>query len=292
MTLYRRRIVVDVAGITITEPRITAQVERHADDTQSTGGVSIYNLSPSNSDRIYERGTDIRIQAGYPDTLGTIFEGQVQRVRRHRQALAHITHIKLGDTVHAPATLGGLTIRTYAGGVSVRRIVTDIVTQDMGRQGDVQTEDPSVIAGGQSVFRGLRIGPLDAIDPSWELINFSFTGPASEALTISLKRFGVKWYEDDGAVRFRREGMAQSDAPTITITPVTGLIGAPQPTDEGAEVVMFLHPQVKIGGILDLQSDTLTDRFRIVALVHDADNWASSPFTTWCDLRELAALIR
>ena len=70
------------------------------------------------------------------------------------------------------------------------------------------------------------------------------------------------------------------------VTPMTGLVGAPEPTDEGAEVVMFLNPKAKIGGQLSLQSDTLTGLYRIVALRHEFDNWEGA-FTTWTDLREI-----
>ena len=129
--LYGRRIQVDVAGLTITKPRMTVQVDRQADNTQSTGSVSIYNLAPQNAERIYQRGTAIEIQAGYPDTIGTIFEGAVQRVRRPRQNLAHITHIRLGYMLRAPQTLNGLTTRAYSEPTAIRQIATDIVTQDM-----------------------------------------------------------------------------------------------------------------------------------------------------------------
>ena len=86
-------------------------------------------------------------------------------------------------------------------------------------------------------------------------------------------------------IRFRR-GMPQPDAPTVTISPETGLVGSPLSTDEGAECTMFLNPQAKVGGVLALTSEALSGSYRIVGLRHDADNW-SGPFTTWVDLREL-----
>ena len=62
--------------------------------------------------------------------------------------------------------------------------------------------------------------------------------------------------------------MPQTDAPTLTISPQTGLVGAPLVTDEGAECTMFLNPQAKIGGVLGIRSETLTGSYRIVGLIH------------------------
>ena len=63
-------------------------------------------------------------------------------------------------------------------------------------------------------------------------------------------------------------------------------MGAPLATDEGAECTMFLNPQAKIGGTLNLSSSTLTGSYRIVGLRHEGDNWGQGRFISWCDLRE------
>ena len=265
MTLYGRRVQVDIAGLTITKPRISGQIERHADSTQTRGGVNIYNLSPYNADRIYERSAEMRVQAGYDVTFATIFEGQAQRISRPRQDLAHITHIAVGDRTRAPTLLGGVTARAYSGPVRVFEIVTDIVLEDLK----------------------LGLGPLTAIDLSWTITNFTWTGRSIDALTTVLRRFDVRWFEDDGLIRVRKVGEPQSDASTVSVSPRTGLIGAPHATDEGAEAVTFLNPQLKVGGIFELESVTLSGAYRIVALRHDFDNWQGSPFQTYVDLREM-----
>ena len=87
MTYFGRRIVVDVAGLTISEPRINVLVERQSDSTQTNGHVDIYNLSDGHAQLIYDRGTTITVQAGYPTTLATIYQGAVQRVIKGRQQL-------------------------------------------------------------------------------------------------------------------------------------------------------------------------------------------------------------
>ena len=231
-------------------------------------------------------------------------------MQRPRQHLARITHIELGDLVRAPDRLGGVTSRSYAGPVFLRTVVADIV-DDMfvtPTQAEIdalaaQSRDVTPFSlsdlnplntiqvlrdafGGLEIPGALTLGPLDAIPAGATVTDYTYTGVSTQALTALLKRVNVRWFEDDGVVRFRSADSTQPDAPSLMVTPMTGLVGAPEPTDEGAEVVMFLNPQAKIGGQLSLQSDTLTGQYRIVALRHEFDNWDGA-FTTWTDLREM-----
>ena len=263
MTLFKRMISVTAAGVTHDQPRISVVVERQADSTETTGTVDLYNLNPGKSDAIYERATSCVIQAGYPSIIATIFDGQVQRVRRPRQNLAHITHLELGDQTREVDTLGGISSRSYDGPVTVQQLINDFV-------GDM----------------GLAVGPLDQVPASATITDFVWYGPSGDALTAIGKRFGVTWFEDDGLIRFRKD-QPQSDAANVMVSPLTGLVGIPQPTDEGAECLMYLNPAVKIGGIINLESKSISGGFRVVGLRHDAENWAAGPFTTWVDLREL-----
>ena len=302
-----------MAGLSITHPRITVTVERVGDQSESVGEVSIFNLSPEHAQSIYERGDAIVVQAGYPSTVATIFAGIVQRPTKGRSGLAHITHLRLGDTVRAPARLGGVTMRSYDGVARIRDIAIDFV-RDIFRVPTQQELDELQAAGRVSIslsiddflralnpvniidaFRGggsdafsfnFHLGPLDAIPSDATVSNYSYSGPSTNGLTALLKTVDCGWYEDDGAIRFRRVGRPQVDGVTITVTPETGLVGVPRETDDGAEALMFLNPQVHKGDTLDLRSDALTGTYHIVALRHNADNW-SGPFTTWVDLRPM-----
>ena len=225
--LYGRRIEVVVAGLTITEPRITVELDRHIDRTQDRGRVSIYNLSPEHEKRIYERGGPITVSAGYPQTIAIIFDGEVQRVIRAREQLAKITHIKIGDQVRHKSRLGGVFNGSYAGPEPTRRIATDIIES-----------------------LGLIVGPLDNIPEGATFDNFYWTGPADSALDALLRPVKCTWFEADGVIRINRVNMVQPDAPTIFLSPENGLIDSPIPTDEGAEVRMFLNPAVVMGAVI------------------------------------------
>lgn len=264
VVLYGREITISAAGLVIHEPRITVQLSREIDSTESRGTARVYNLSGEHEARIRDRGGPIRIEAGYPGTVGVIFDGEVQRVVRAREDLARITRIEFSDQVRAPSRPGGTFMRSYAGQVAIRTIVADIVRDGLG----------------------LAVGPLDPIPADATFPNYYWSGVAAGALDAALRPTGVRWFESDGVVRFNKTGEAQSDAPRVTISPQTGLIGAPRVTDEGAEIKAFLQPAVVPGSIIDLESDALSGEWKVASMSHNADNW-TGPFETSCDLREL-----
>ena len=261
--LYQRRMTVEVAGLKISEPRIRAEIERQPDATQAKARVGIYNLSPSHEQRIYERGGPVVVSAGYPATVAIIFDGHVQRVVRIREHLARITWIHAGDLVRAPGLLGGSTSRSYEGPVATRDIARDLIT-------DI----------------GLPPGPLDAIPEDASYTDWVYSGPAASALTTLLRTVNCRWFEQDNLIRINRVEMAQPDAPAIDLSPDSGLVGAPSVTDEGAEIRMLLNPLVQLGSVINLESVTLTGKWKVVGMRHSADNW-DGDFVTWCDLREI-----
>ena len=114
-------------------------------------------------------------------------------------------------------------------------------------------------------------------------------------MSAALRRVGCTWFEDNGKIRINRPRPAgggaelQADAPTIVLSPESGLIDRPIETDEGAEANMLLNPAVVIGCRIDLESDSLSGSWKVVALKHTGDNWRGGPFRTWVELRALGA---
>ena len=172
--------------------------------------------------------------------------------------------MKQGGSVNR---LGGVTSRSYDGPVLARQIVTDLVS-------DI----------------GLEAGPLDAIPADATIENFAFTGPADAALNVALQKVGVKYFSDGSVIRFRPLGtagrMAQPDAPSVSISPATGLVGVPAVTDDGVEFHSFLNPLIQMGSQITISSENVNGRYVVSSLSHSADNWNGS-FITAVDLRSL-----
>ena len=240
---------------------IDKQSRRHAGEGVS---ISVYNLRETNETSIYERGEGITVAAGYEERIDTIFKGTVQRVIRERESMESIVRIQAGDEVHAVERLRGVTCRTYAGPARVRQIVADLVTNDLG------------LAIGPSL---LSVLPTGATRTDW-----SWSGPTDSALNNLLRPLDLYFFEDDGVVRIAGKGAAQPDAPRVQVQSIE-IINKPIVTDEGAELTLFMRPEIAKGSVLTVvDSPTLSGDWRVAALRHNGDNWEGE-FATWCDLR-------
>ena len=267
--LFGRRIQVAVAGLEITDLRINVLIQKQIDSTQDKGTVSVFNLSPEHAQRIYERGGPITVTAGYPETLAIVFEGVVQRVRRERAQLSHITEIQVGDHVHQPDRLGGWYVQSLAGPIFVRTIAVDIIRNGLE----------------------MEHGPLTAI-PEFAVWrngeSYYWANRADSALSVLLSTLPgrVTWRAEDGLIQLNRAGVADQHASTIQVSPDTGLIDRAIETDEGAEARLFLEPRIVLGTVLEIESTGLSGSYKVVGLEHTADNWEGK-FETFCDLRAL-----
>ena len=173
-----------------------------------------------------------------------------------------LVRIQAGDEVHSVERLRGMTMRTFRGPVPVRQIAA-LVVLDLG----------------------LTVGPADAIPAGATRTDWSWSGPSDSALNNLLKPLGLYFFEDDGVVRFGGKSMPQADAPRVTVHGPTEVIRKPIVTDEGAELTLFMRPEVAKGSVLTVvDSPTLSGEWRVAALRHNGDNW-EGPFETWCDLR-------
>jgi len=259
--LYRRHAIVEVAGFRISEPRISFSVERTADENAMQATIEIYNLSPNNRERIYERGGPVLLMAGYPETISILLDGNVERVRIRRDGRARITTIDCVGQSIALDRLGGVTMRSYDGWVQANIIFADIVS-DMGME-----------SGDLSYVQNYRVK------------DFVWSGPSSAALTSLLRWIArnvnesFRWWDDDGVIRIREVGRDMRSAPAISTSRKTGMVDSPTRTDDGIEVQMLLEPRVQIGSRVTIASEAITGTFTCTQLRHRGDTWSGDFFS-------------
>lgn len=267
--IWKRGIECSVAGLTISEPRMSISISRDGANSPARCAARIFNIAPEKETRIGERQGQLVVKAGYGDTLAQVFAGPITRVSRERNndATARVVVVRAGSEDIDPNKPGGGTVsRGYDGPRSVKAIIRDIAS-DMG----------------------LRTGPLDAI-PDME-ISWSYSGQASAALSDILARIpGATSYIADGELRITVSGESDSDSNRIHLSPRTGLLGVPTVTDEGnedrslgAQCRAFLDPRIKMGTVIDLDSDALSGQYKVVSMQVSLDNW-DGPFEQWLDL--------
>ena len=261
---FNRKVELQVAGLTITEPHISFTIDREASNTSLTGKVAISNLSNEHERRIRNHGTSVLLIAGYQHNYSLLANAKVQRSYLYRDGVEREIRLAL-DT--ATRNNPGTTTREYSEPESL-----DIIVRDLVR--DLRVADPSIGIG--------QLDELSAISvPSW-----NWDGDTTKALTALLRGYGFDWFDDDGIVRVNRVGRPQPGNVRIFLSPETGLLGSPVLTDDGAEALSLLQPYARVGHIAELDSSTVTGGWKISGLKHRGDN-RSAPFTTKYILKEI-----
>ena len=263
---WKHNLKVTIAGLIITDPKISISIKKEADHTPPTGYVNIFNLNVNTERQIYERGSQMTLEGGYGDDLGILFDGAVQKVERERLNLSRVTRIKLTGKVQEKAateTSRSTFFASYQDEIKVRTLVTDIVKA-----------------------MGLTAGPLDAIPEDAVLPIFYWSADANTALDTAIRDLGLTWYQDGDFIRINKPGEQQSDSSTVSISPENGLIDSPSVTDDGARVRCLLSSNYNVGDVLELTSTTLSGQFKIITVTHRGDNWTGSFFSE-LELREM-----
>ena len=259
MNFFERKIIVSVAGLRISEPKIDINIKKDIKDLPSTGTVVIYNLSELHENQIYLLENDITVSAGYQNHVGIVSVGSVQEIERERIGLSRQTRISIASKFNSKTNLGGITQRSYEN-TTLKDVVSDIVNYDL---------DPS---------SNLQIGNINNI-PDVSIKNWSMTAPAKTALTSLLRPRGITWFQDDEFVEFSQRKLPVFGSSTVFISSDTGLIGSPTETDRGVRVRSLLNHRIRLGNIIHLKSKFINKEYKVVSLIHNGSNWGGSFFT-------------
>lgn len=285
MTLiWKRQVAVTVANLVINDLRMFIDVRKQASAEPTTGEVRFFNMSRDTEQRVLDRGDEITIEAGYGGIVGLLASGAVQRVIRAdtSQRLDRITRVRFSSHVVGLKRLSGIFIKNYATTVNLRTIVAAVVNEGF------KTRNRQ--AGSALVLGSMDVVPDNVTFPEW-----NYAGPSTRALDQLLKPHGVRWYEDDGIIRFNRAGATSQGAEHVMLGKDTGLIGSPGRIDvdvekeggrvQGARARSLMNHRLRVGNSVTLESTTLAGQWKIVGVHHHGDSWQGNEFYSDVELR-------
>ena len=256
---WKRVIVVKYGGFVITAPKIGIEITYESDSTPTTGTVELFNLSKSTEEAIEKSGGSIVIEAGYENSKAIILNGTVQRIEKLREKMQRVVKLTVSSQAIAQERLGGEVNKTWAGEEKVRYIVSDIVKHSMK----------------------MEHGTLNAIPENAVVTNWSWSGSAHYALTNLVALWKLSVYEDaNGVIQFNLPSKAsESVSRSFRIDMTNGLVEAPAVTDDGVRIKSLLNANYEVGSVLDIKSEFVNGRYKVVSLKHTGDNWDGGFFT-------------
>lgn len=234
----------DLNGLDLSELRIKFSVKRSNVQTPNTADIRIYNLEEQTAFRIRKEFRRVVLQAGYVGdpskeltadnigNIGVIFQGNIKQVIIGRES-ATDTFIDIvagdGDLAYNFAIVS---TTLAAGSTQADQINASIGA--MNKKG---------VTGG-------HIGDLPTTALPRGKVMY---GPAKTYLRNSAETTDKDWSIQDEKVTFVSK-KSYLPGEVVVITSQSGMIGAPQQTNEGINIKCLLNPLLKMGGRIQVDN--------------------------------------
>jgi hypothetical protein len=257
ITLFGRAWRITVDTIEITDLDCTFQVEKSlASGKPNTAEVKIWNLTEDQISHLENVKTPaVKIEAGYGDTLSTIFLGRLRTANTEDDGPADtVTTISSGD--------GEVQIQTarinkpIGKNTKAEDVIRELVKALGVGEGNLSqaVKDIQLTIGGQLFPEG---GIL--------------SGSAAREMTGICRSVGLGWSIQDGKLLLLPLGKVL-EGEALLVSPETGMIGSPTVDNNGIMTVkMLLIPDVFPGRKLVLESKRLKGQYRIETARYSGD---------------------
>lgn len=271
--------------------KIDFQVEKQLSTEPNRADINFWNLSDDTAAKInfrkpilvFKFGRRVDLSAGYEGRSKKIFSGVVIAAITSREGKLKITRVECRNIFYE---LMNLSINvTVSKGTPKAQFVIDLIKKIGGNLG---SSDPSL--GVPSKFEKIirqRLAGAEFTDAT------TFSDTAYNIINkINRGLLGtVNIYFDDIGTSFNPVGIPL-DEPETVYNQNTGLLGTPKPTDIGADFIVQLDTELKLGSPVRLESDTIkafansgkrfntAGKFVTKRIIHAGTNRADGDFQT------------
>lgn len=216
--------------------RVTFNILHDYGGYTSYADIQIYGLSRATEAKVFKEGQVIAFRAGYADTGDYIFKGELINLLRDKQGADRITRLicRSGtqrDTASINKTLGK------------NVTLTEIIKECAGAIGL-----PLVI--NEQDFESLK--PYSR--------GKCLTGSPDEILKQLSKAWGFNYIIENDKIVITGKGSFRGGS-IVPVSQFTGMVGQPEITEQGADVVVRMNPKIKIGGRFEIKSEYKTFNF-------------------------------
>ncbi len=243
----------DGGKLEIERLRIAFSVSKSLSGTPNTAQISIWNLSAQNRLKIKKEFDKVRLEAGHVSAgnRGIIFDGNIRDVTHKREGVDIVTTVECGDGDKGIRT--GTISKTFPKGAKPAEMVDELLKNMPG------------------VDRGVIQG-LDDL-PAYPRAVVMY-GPVSRELDKIGRTHRLYWSVQDGALETLKGDEFIDDV--VVLSQQSGMLNVPEITDNGIKVECLLNPQIRIGRVIEVRSQTLEmnegeGRFRVSALEFSGD---------------------
>lgn len=252
MRQFGRQFQLDIIGksdtLVINNLRISFDIDKTINEKPNPATIRVWNLNRSHLNQILSGAFDkVALSVGY-QTLTQIYSGDITKASVQRHDLDFILTLECADGFRA-YTQARIT-STLKSGSNDEQILTEL-----------SKTLPNVNLGTVEVTNKRQL-------PRGKVMN----GDTRELLNRLARNSGADWSIQDGELVFLPKNKVLK-AEAILISQETGMVNAPEHTDDGLELQCLLNPQLVIGGLVEVKSilDYFNGQYKVVKLLHSGD---------------------
>ena len=233
--------------------RISFRVERKITALADTARIRVWNLNSDSRGMLAQRSLArvrrdplryAKLEAGYDDHFGTIFNGVIVRAINTREGPDWVTELEC-SAVFGQALLNTLS-KSFGTATPVRNIVDELFAAAGWGSVHYSPEALEVIS---SILTKTKVVIGSAYNTASRLLK-------NHRLTFSVDVDGITVYKPDHP---RVSGSESGTVPFLLLDESTGLVGTPKVTDFGADFKALLDPRIRPGQIVRIDSETLQE---------------------------------
>jgi hypothetical protein len=245
-------------AVEITDLRIQFKVRKSGSKDPNTAKITVTNLSASTRAKLQGDGHRVILEAGYPETISTLFTGDSTRILHKQSGADWVTEIEAVDGGRAYRDKN--TTVSFKSGTSYRTVAEELLKR-LG----LSTEQTADLTG---AF----------------VTGFSFVGPVVRGLDTVLKAAGVDWSIQNNKVQILGRN-ATTNAPVLELGPTTGLIGSPEwgSAEKGKRPPVvaraLLAGRIAPGGRVALNASEFKGGFKVLECEHEGDTAGGAWYT-------------
>ncbi len=234
-----------------------ADLSRARDPNKSE--VVLFNLAGDSRRKLQEESVlSVTIEAGYTDSLTTIFSGDLEFAGSTRQGADWVTELEAGDGAqqYRRARMN----QKFSPGTLLKDLLEKAV-DELG-------------VGVGNALEKIRGGGFRAnIDEFTKGVSVS--GKVSDVLDKYFTTAGFEWSIQNGQLQVLRPDEATAD-PIILVDKASGLIGSPELGEKGRiKVRTLLQGGLFPGRQIQVRSEDIDSAFTVERVVHIGDTWGT-----------------
>lgn len=252
MKQFGRRWKLDISNdqetLSIEQLRVAFEIDKTINEKPNPAKIQVWNLNRDHINQLLSQDyKKVALSVGYGE-LRQIYAGDITKTRIQREGLNFVLTLECSDGHQAYTQSRAKT--TLKAGATDKQIVEEL-----------QKTMPKVQSGAIDVPNQRKL-------PRGRVLN----GNSRDILTKIARNNKADWSIQDGSLIFLPKDKVLSDD-AVLISQDTGMINAPEQTDEGLELTCLLNPALQIGGLVKVESiiEYFNGEYKIVKLAHSGD---------------------